>query len=56
MKVIYKERGRWMVSESVQRLIFDEKVEEYKKFEEFAVNRELKMIELKQRIEELERK
>ncbi|HLG24017.1 MAG TPA: MEDS domain-containing protein [Candidatus Nanoarchaeia archaeon] len=54
-KIVFKEKGTWKVSETVERKIYEEKIEELEKFSKITVDRELKMIELKNKIAELER-
>ena len=55
MLILFKEGASWKISETVERKIYDQKIEELEKFTKFAVGRELKMTELKKKIEQLEK-
>lgn len=52
--ILYKKGKKWHLSEPTERRILKEEIEGLEKFTKFATGRELKMIELKERIAELE--
>lgn len=53
--ILYKDKkGLWTMSETIEKKIYGNKIEELEKFASVAVGRELKMIELKKKIEALE--
>ncbi len=52
--ILFRDNGRLVISETVERDFFEPKIEELEKFSSVSVNRELKMVELKNRIKELE--
>ncbi len=53
--ILYKTDKKWHLSEPTERRILKSEVENLEKFTKFATNRELKMIELKERIAKLEK-
>ena len=53
--ILFKEDGVWKISHAVERKIFENKIEELEQFTKHAVNRELRMIELKATINKLEK-
>jgi hypothetical protein len=53
--ILFKEEGVWKISHAVEKKIFENKIEELEQFTKHAVNRELRMIELKATITKLEK-
>lgn len=53
--ILFKEGESWKMSETVERDIYEKRIDELEKFKKFSVGRELTMIELKEKIKELER-
>jgi hypothetical protein len=53
--VLYRKNNQWVLSETVERKRMDAEIEDIKSFNKMAVDRELKMIELKDKIKELEK-
>jgi hypothetical protein len=52
--ILYKENDVWKISATVERKIYDQKIEELEQFNRVSVGREIKMIELKEKIAKLE--
>jgi hypothetical protein len=52
--VLYKEQGKWKMSETVERDKMRTEINSLEQFTKFAVGRELKMAELKEKIRRLE--
>lgn len=53
--VLYRKNNQWVLSEIVERKRIDTEIEDIKKINQYAVDRESKMNELKERIKELEK-
>lgn len=51
--ILFREGKTWKVSETVERELYEKKINELEDFKNLAVGRELKMIELKKEIEHL---
>ncbi len=52
--ILYKIGNKWRLSEPIERKILKEDITDLTKFTKFAAHREMKMVELKKRITELE--
>ena len=53
--VLYRKNNQWVLSETVERKRMSAEIEDIKKINKYAIDREIKMVELKERIKELER-
>lgn len=52
--IIYQKEGKWIVSTTVEREEYETKIDNLEKMEKISIGRELRMIELKNKIKELE--
>ena len=53
--ILYNKNEKFCLSETTERRVLEEKIEDLERFSEAATNRELRMIELKKNIAELEK-
>ena len=55
MLILYKEGSNWKISETVERKIYEQKIDELESVTKHSVDRELRMVELKETIEKLKK-
>lgn len=55
MLILYKDGSKWKISETVERKIYEQKIDELENVTKHSVDRELRMVELKQTIDRLKK-